>query len=156
MTSGIYGIQDQLSNWIVYVGRGFDINHRFKQHCKDGRTALAKARRLGWFDYPVTRTKENCLAYLLFTQRPFELILLEELPEDRLIQDGRERAWCKQLIAQGHPLSNGNSSGTYLTFGLKTSCPYTSALPTAQAGDFQNRPFWISSSKRVIPLCELR
>jgi hypothetical protein len=154
VVSGIYGIKDTENDRFVYVGRAFDICHRFVHHIKDGHSEALEVDRRGWFDYPVIRTKRNCLAYLLRTQIPFESVVLDELPKDTQIHVDGELWWSDKLLSEGHPLANGDSSGTKLISrgnnGRKNFCPYTPELEEARAGFFDNRPYWIPFGKRVL------
>lgn len=158
MTSGIYGIEDQDTGQIVYVGRAVDIAGRFSSHLGDAIAEARCAMSRGWIDYPVIRTKRNCLAYLWLEGVPFAPIVVEDIPLPAE-QPDRERYWAYVLTMDGHPLSNGTTAGPGLVHAghhiKKNPCPYTVCLEPILAGTLLHRPWWLASSKAIIPISSL-
>jgi hypothetical protein len=130
---GIYGLLDGDTERVVYVGRAIDVMKRFGEHVAEGIGEAYRALRVGFLKSPIIVDKPNCLAYLWIEGAPIFPILLEKCPPDRDHQEYRERAWGIDLASVGHPLSNGDRSGTRLLLlgkvAQKPPCPYAAALP---------------------------
>jgi hypothetical protein len=152
---GIYGLVDSDRGHFVYVGRAFDIDHRFREHMNHAVGEAHQAIRCGHIRYPVIADKRNCLAYLWLEGVPIDLTVIEECPPDVLKQDARERHWGLKLVEEGHPLSNGTKAGTrFDLYAKKPPCPYSDDLPNVMI--YGTKSPWDSRCGASIPLDALR
>ena len=134
--SGIYGLTDETRQATCYVGRAFDIDHRYRQHIGAGQRRLRWALYDGWLDRPIMCGRENWLAYMMLAGREIGLVLLEEVAQDQSQQHDREIAWARKLTKEGVPLANGRRASAHLGMWLeKVECPYTPHLPVATLED---------------------
>lgn len=155
--SGIYGLTDEDTGEVRYVGRSFDIHTRYETHIKEGHWEARSALGRGWLHSPILGTKVNWLAYMELEAKPVGLTLLEEVEPDLRKQDDREHRWAETLTAIGTPLANGTTGGTRLGRTSKGACPYTPTLPTCWAREIEPPDGLLCVPPRaiVVPILEM-